>query len=76
MTKDLPLEELLKDRADAIEDIYNCTVALKQGIPISAGISNEWRRDQNLRQIAVIDDEIIRRQTSPPIDEHDAGSPA
>jgi uncharacterized protein YijF (DUF1287 family) len=53
--------ELIRDQREALQDIENCKSALHVGVTTYSGGSVQWRLEQNLKHIAVIDEELRRR---------------
>lgn len=58
----IPTDEILKDRADALEDILICGNALKVGVTRYSGGLVQDRIDSNIRQIEVMNAELARRE--------------
>lgn len=53
---------LQQDLSDAKEDVGWCNMALALNLVIlDDGTSIEWRRDENLKQIVIIEAEIAKR---------------
>jgi hypothetical protein len=69
MISELPLHELLYDRAESLVDIAICKAALAQGITHHRdGMSVQYRLDTNRKIIETIDREIERRRETNYVD--------
>jgi len=60
--RDIPIEELKKDRQESLDDIRICEKALMFGIDIHKEQSTQKRLDINKKILQKIDDEMIRRE--------------
>ena len=60
--KTIPMKDLLKDKAESIQDVQDCTTALKVGVTTYSGGSVQERLDVNQSIVVKIDNEIKRRE--------------
>ena len=58
---EIPIDEMIRDREDAMQDIKNCQAALAAGITHYSGGWVQPRITCNLMQIEVINAELQRR---------------
>lgn len=58
----IPIQELLNDRLESINDIKVCELALLHGIEKCSGGSVQERLDVNRQYIIKIDEELKRRE--------------
>ena len=73
--RNIPLEELRKDKQESLDDIGICEQALKLGINTHKGRSTQERLDMNKKIVQKIDDELIRRENLyEPVDQYQADS--